>query len=79
MRFSPSMVTVHDVLRPEQAPVQPRKTAPALGRASKRTVEARSNSVEHADGHSIPSGILVTVPPAPAAITLTTIATGSLP
>lgn len=75
-RFSPSMVTVHDVLRPEQAPVQPRKTASPLGRASKRTLEPLSNSAEQTDGHSSPAGTLVTWPAHPAATRSTVSMTG---
>src|SRR5439155_8992216 len=78
-RFSLSMVTVHNVFRLEQAPVQPRNTAFALGRASRRTVEPRSNSVEQAEGHSRPAGTLVTTPVPPATTRLTVIVTGSLP
>jgi hypothetical protein len=69
--FSPSIVTVHDRLRPAHAPVQPRNAVAPLGRASRRTVEPRSNSVEHAGGHSRPSGSLVTTPDPPVATTPT--------
>ena len=79
MRFSPSMSTAHDALRREHAPVHPRNAALPLGRASRRTVEPRSNSVEHTGGHWRPSGTLVTTPVPREATTLTVNVTGSLP
>jgi hypothetical protein len=47
---------------PEHAPPQPAKLEPAAGVAVSVTVAPLSNEAEHVEPHSIPAGLLTTVP-----------------
>jgi hypothetical protein len=57
------MLTVHDPLDPEHAPLQPAKLDPAVAVAVSVTLVAYGKLAVHADPHAMPAGALATEPP----------------
>jgi hypothetical protein len=57
-----SMVTLQLLAVPEHAPPQPANVEPAAGVAARTTVDAVRKNASQVTPHSIPAGVLDTVP-----------------